>query len=88
MKLTESQIKKISEKILASSKENCGHCGNKLQLNDSVFELREFTPGDNASASSLFPVVVLTCKECGNTQMFSAVFLGVFGHLPTKKSNE
>jgi len=48
-------------------------------LNDKIFELREFQGGGLVigGESSVFPVITVTCKDCGYTYFFNAILLGV-----------
>ena len=53
----------------------CPLCGNqKWILGDNILELREFRGGGLAIGGKLFPVVPLTCNNCGNTLFLSALF--------------
>ncbi len=58
----------------------CGLCGSdRWFFDDVVYELREvqaqhlFTPKD----AKLFPVLVVTCSNCGNSHLINALVTGV-----------
>lgn len=57
----------------------CGH--DDWAVSDRVFELREYGPDYSGSfafgLAQLFPVVPLTCKQCGNVLLVSAIAAGV-----------
>lgn len=48
-------------------------------ISDSTFELREFHGGNMVigGQSSILPVVPVTCNNCGNTVLISALKAGV-----------
>lgn len=73
-----------NKKILANkinkrwkrSKE-CSVCGEiKWNMSDNVFTLPQVGPGGQAG-KKVYPVVVLTCGECGNSLFFNAMSLGI-----------
>lgn len=83
MKLTKDQValtlKKLNE-FSNKSKCTCPLCGNaKWELNDVVFEMREFNGGNLivGKPSAIMPIVSLSCAECGNTLFFSAIKMGL-----------
>ena len=55
-------------------------CGdNNWNIDDTIFELREFNKGAmvlGGSNSSVIPVLALTCSKCGNTQFINAIICG------------
>lgn len=73
-----------NKKVLASkidkkwkkSKE-CSVCGEmKWSMSDNIFSLPQFGPGGQAG-KKVYPAVVLTCGECGNSLFFNAMSLGI-----------
>lgn len=87
MKLTSEQAKKAIDELKKFSPLICSVCKNSsLQLNDTIFELREFNQGNFVvgGQSNIFPVLTLTCNKCGHTYFFNAILLGV---LPKDNTN-
>lgn len=80
MKLTEQQQTKALDALNTYLPLTCPACKNQnFQLNDSIFEIREFNGGNIVlgGQSTIFPVIALTCKNCGHTNLFNAVVLGL-----------
>ncbi|MFZ2072295.1 MAG: hypothetical protein WA101_00335 [Minisyncoccia bacterium] len=80
MKLTSDQTQKIITEFNKYSPHICPVCkGMEYQLNETIFEMREFSGGSLfvGGQSSIFPAVLLTCKKCGHTHFFNAILLGV-----------
>jgi len=62
----------------------CSVCSvQEWSLSNRVFELPEFQARGSIIGGPRIPVVVATCKKCGNTLLFSAIHMGVVE--PTKK---
>ena len=80
MVLSEEHKKRVKEHI---SKETpgrllCSVCsGQEWVLSDRVFELPEFQARGLIIGGPRIPVVVVTCKKCGNTLFFNAIHVGV-----------
>ena len=57
---------------------SCPMCGsNNWFVSDRVYELREYHNGNlTVGGVPLFPVVPVTCSNCGNTVMVSALKAG------------
>lgn len=78
-------MKKIDDnKILGFLKEKwhgagCPVCGSlKWGVSSKVFELREFDDGNiNMRNVAIFPVIPVTCSNCGNTILISALTSGL-----------
>ncbi len=52
----------------------CRECGKNLfDLPNCVFEVREFEPEEDVCG--VFPIVMLTCNNCGNVRFFNAKIL-------------
>ncbi len=63
-------------KLWKKSKE-CSVCGEeKWNLSDKIFAISHFGPEDQKN-KQLYPVVVLTCANCGNSLFFNAMSLGI-----------
>jgi len=80
MKLTEGQKNKAIEVLSGFLKSPCNVCqGKDWILNDTIFELREFQGGALVigGKNSIFPVITVICKTCGNTLFFNAIQLGL-----------
>lgn len=56
----------------------CPMCGsNNWNVSDNVYELREFHGGDIMLGSgSIYPVVPVSCNNCGNSIMVNALLSG------------
>ncbi len=68
---------------------HCAACGKRnFTLVDKVYELREFNEGNLVigSDSSVIPLVLLVCIDCGAIVTISAIKLGIFD-LEEKKVN-
>lgn len=82
MKLTKEQASSVISKFNndKDKRRPCSLCGgNSWNLNNTIFELKEFT-GTNmiiGGGISLFPVLVVTCNNCGNTLFLNAIKQGV-----------
>lgn len=58
----------------------CPLCkGREWNVSGEIFELREFNNGDLVigGKSKIFPVIPVTCKNCGNTVFISALSTGL-----------
>jgi hypothetical protein len=79
MKLTTEQQQSVIQKLQHFLDNSCSCNAHNWILNDKVFELREFQGGGLiiGGESSVFPVITVTCKDCGNTYFFNAILLGV-----------
>jgi hypothetical protein len=77
MKLTKEQSNKLFEKMSKFSEQFvCPICHYEpLNLNDTIFELREFQGGDLVvgGMQSVFPVIPITCPQCGYTMFINAM---------------
>ena len=80
MKLSEEQTKKVISFMQDFFKNPCNVCQKKEWIfNDTIFEIREFHGGSFlvGGKSIIYPVVIVTCKTCGNTLFFNAIQLGL-----------
>ena len=56
----------------------CAVCGaGQWQVEDTMFELREFSGGGIAAEGSVKPVVTVTCNSCGNILFMSPLTTGI-----------
>ena len=57
----------------------CPMCGsNSWNVSDKVYELREFHGGTLMLGNGpIFPVVPVSCNNCGNSVLVNAIFTGV-----------
>ncbi len=57
----------------------CQLCGNNnWSVSNKVFELREFNRGSLiiGGNNAIFPIMVVSCTECGNSIMINAITSG------------
>lgn len=56
----------------------CPVCqNNDWNVGGKPIELREFHGGDLVVGSPVYPVLLLTCKVCGNILLFNAIVAGL-----------
>jgi len=56
----------------------CCQCGvANWQVQDAVFELRQFSEGSLVVGGPIIPVVPVTCANCGNTLLVNAIRAGI-----------
>lgn len=81
MKLTEDQRKKLVEFLNEKrASPNCPMCDSKSWgVSDTIFELREFQGGSLmvGGNQNIFPVIPISCNECGHTIFINAIRAGV-----------
>ena len=81
MKLNEEQRSKLVEKLNSmGSPTICPLCNSgEWNVSDTIFELREFQGGSLVVGGdhSIYPVIPLTCNECGNTYFLNPLKLGI-----------
>lgn len=84
MKISNEETNLLIKKLDDFLKNDCHHCkAREWLLNDRVFDLKEFIdPSSTSETNAVFPVAILTCKNCGTAHFFSAVLLGI---LPKKQ---
>ncbi|MBI2175021.1 MAG: hypothetical protein HYU33_07475 [Candidatus Omnitrophica bacterium] len=72
---SQALIKYLNEKWAGRK---CAQCGvGNWQIQDSLFELRQFSGGGLVVGGPLIPVVPVTCANCGNTVLVNAILAGV-----------
>ncbi len=75
MKLTEHHKNILHSKIRLT---HCNSCGlSSISFSDTIYEMREFNGGRLNLSSSLYPVIVASCSNCGNTVFYNAIILGL-----------
>jgi hypothetical protein len=63
------------EKVL---RQPCSVCGSgNWQIEDAIFELREFAGGGLAAGGAVKPVVSMTCTNCGHVLFMSPLTTGI-----------
>jgi len=85
MKLTPEQTQIVLKKLDIFFNSQCDCCKTReWLLNDKIFEMREFSnfPFPSPIINTVFPVVIATCKKCGDAHFFSAVLLGLLEKTP------
>lgn len=89
MKLTSQQEELVLKKLKDFFNRSCECNGHDWIINDKVFELREFNGGSLTigSQQSVFPVITISCKNCGNTYFFNAILLGIINKNEQSKPN-
>jgi hypothetical protein len=90
VELTDEQKSKLVRFIEARWRgtRECAVCGtSKWDLNDRIFELREFHGGNLVVGGQLIPVVNVTCSNCGNTIFINAIKAGVVESQPKGTGN-
>ena len=56
----------------------CAVCGSgSWQVDDMIFELRQFAGGGLSTQGAIKPVVTITCNGCGNVLFMNAITTGV-----------
>lgn len=79
--------KKIDEYIKKISVSNCPLCGNNnWTITDRVLQLTEFRTENVEGTNTLFPVIPLTCQNCGNTYFINVLVAGLIDK-PNQKEN-
>ena len=68
----------------------CPMCGsNSWNVSDKVYELREFHGGNLVLGSGpIFPVIPVSCNNCGNSVMVNALMSGAIERQNTELKNE
>lgn len=67
---------------------SCPMCGtNDWSVAEEIFELREFQDGNLVAGGPLYPVIPVSCKNCGMSLMINAIVAGVLPK-PNQKGEE
>jgi hypothetical protein len=91
MKMTPEQIEIVVKKVNLFAPHTCSFCKNEqLELSDSIFELREFASGNLVVGgnSSVYPVIALCCRNCGQSVFMNAIVLGILSRPEDVKQND
>ena len=84
MRIPESRLQEILDRIdRLWPDRTCPTCqGKSISLSPTIFELLEHIhPGESpAEPKHVYPVVVMQCRTCGHSLLFSAIALGVDLH--------
>jgi hypothetical protein len=88
MQLTPEQREKFVSSLRTLwrvSPPKCASCGNnRWEISDRVFEMREFEGGNLVVGGSIYPVIPVTCTQCGQAMFFNALKMGVITSEPSK----
>ena len=91
MKLSEEQKKKLISKLNSFGvPSQCPICkSGTWTVSDTIFELREFQGGSLVIGGNqgIYPVIPLTCSNCGNTYFLNPLMLGIL-EPPKKKEGQ
>ena len=72
---SEKVIKHLQEKWKGAKCPMCGEGSWGVQ--DSVFQLTEFSQGNVILGGPVIPVIPVSCNNCGNTILVNAIQIGV-----------
>lgn len=82
---SEKVIKHLQEKWKGA---RCSMCGEgSWAVQDSAFQMTEFSHGGLAIGGPVIPVVPVMCSNCGNTVLINAILAGVVKQ-DEEKANE
>lgn len=71
MKIDENRLKSYTKRIKPTS---CPLCGNNhWTFSDTIFQLTEFDTKGIIVGGAVFPVIPLTCNNCGNTYFINVL---------------
>ena len=92
MKLNQEQKEKLITKLEQPGWGNaCAVCKQShWNISDTIFELREFQSGNLVigSQSIIYPVIAMTCANCGNTVFLNAIIMGVLEPQEAKQEDK
>lgn len=75
MKVNQKKLENYVKKLHATA---CPLCGNNhWTFNDTLFQLMEFDTKEVILGGSVFPVIPLTCDNCGNTYFINVISAGL-----------
>jgi len=78
MQLNEQGRARFQQHLQNVLRQPCAVCGGgNWQLEDGIFELREFAGGNAPAGGAIKPLLAVTCKNCGNVLLMSAITTGV-----------
>jgi hypothetical protein len=71
---------RFQQHLQVALRQPCSICGTgNWQVEDAIFELREFMGGAVATAGSVKPVLAMTCNGCGQVVFMSPLKTGIIG---------
>lgn len=84
---TDKLINHLNEKWKSQP---CPMCGsNSWNVSDKIYELREFHDGNLVIGSgSIFPVVPVSCNNCGNSIFVNALMSGAIEKSNVEPNNK
>ena len=50
---------------------------SQWSVSDTLWEVREFFQGGLKVGSPVYPVIIVTCNNCGNTYFLNAIVAGI-----------
>jgi len=69
---------RFQQHLQTTLRQACSVCGTgNWQVEDAIFELREFTGGGVAVEGSVKPVLAMTCNGCGHVVFMSPLKTGI-----------
>lgn len=71
MKANQKRVEKYIKKIQPTVCPLCGH--RNWSFSDKIFQLLEFDEKGIVLGGAAFPVIPLTCDNCGNTYLINAL---------------
>lgn len=89
MKLTDKQKQLVANKLRIL--QGCPVChGHQLTMSDTLFEVREFNEGNLiiGGNSAVYPLLAISCNDCGHTLFFNAILLGVLSKNTKQSESE
>lgn len=93
MRLTSEQANAVIARLnsTAANRQPCPICGGThWNLNDKIFEVREFQGGSLVLGgdTSVLPVIAMSCQNCGYTHFINAIKIGAVNPAPSPAGNQ
>jgi len=68
----------FQQHLQTALRQPCGVCGTgNWQVEDAIFELREFNGGPLTNEGAIKPLMALTCNACGHVVFMSPLKAGI-----------
>lgn len=83
MKISKEELDAYIQRIHAPSCPLCGN--NKWDINEHIFQIIEYDPECIRVAGITYPIVPITCLNCGNVYFINALVAG-FIKIPENQS--
>src|SRR6266542_480832 len=78
MQLNQEGRARFQQHLQTVLRNPCSVCGaGQWQVEDTMFELREFSGGGIATQGSVKPIVAATCNNCGHILFMSPLTTGI-----------